>query len=287
MMRNLILELRRVRGWITMRWRFAGMVTLGVVAVAATLLIEGYVVLGFTVLTLGAAATWLTGIWVVPGGIDAYYRKVTRLLRDSYVQSLCHNGTQIERLRSLTHNVAVLVSSTDGDARYKDILAECEQIDGVLNGEHMGHDQIYHQVAAHRRQLLELEKKLKRGQADSLDVHLTAILGERALVMTGIPSSARRLLENQHQQLVRIKSPAAVRVQHRHYVRILEEYISALAELDRAMANEGGENEIDDMSAIADVRRHQWRSSAEAYAGELRLQWVDPKRINGQASITG
>ena len=57
-MRKSILELRRVRGWITMRWRFAGMVALGIVAVAATLLIEGFVVLGLAALMLGALASW-------------------------------------------------------------------------------------------------------------------------------------------------------------------------------------------------------------------------------------
>ena len=105
----------------------------------------------------------------------------------------------------------------------------------------MGHDQVYYQIASHRGQLLDLKKKLEQRQADSLDMRLTPILRERALVMTGIPSLAQRLLEDQHQQLVRMKSPAGVRMQHRHYVRILEEYISALAELYRAMANESDE----------------------------------------------
>lgn len=287
MMRKLILELRGVRGWITMRWRFAGMVALGIVAVAATLLIEGFVVLGLAALTLGALASWLAGIWVIPGGTDAYYRRITRLLRDSFIQSRCHNATQLERLRNITQNVAVLAHSKDRDALYQGVFAECEQIDGALSGKDMGSNKIFYRIANHRGQLLDIKKKLEQKQADSLDMRLAPILGERALVMTEIPSSAQRILEDQHQQLVRMKLPAGARVQHQHYVRTLEEYISALAELDRAMANESDANEIDHMSTITDARRLQWRNLAEAYAEELRLLWVDPKRMHGQASVTG
>jgi hypothetical protein len=46
------------------------------------LVVEDHIAIGSIVLLASAAATWLTGLWVVPWGIDAYSRKLSHIMRD-------------------------------------------------------------------------------------------------------------------------------------------------------------------------------------------------------------
>jgi hypothetical protein len=58
---------------------------LGTVATGLLLLVERHLVAGLAVLLTSAGVTWLTGLWVAPGGADAYSRKLSRIMRDWFV----------------------------------------------------------------------------------------------------------------------------------------------------------------------------------------------------------
>ena len=77
--------LYRVRAQVAPRLvagtRFIG---LGVVALGGFLVAEGNVVIGSLTLVACVPLTWVTGVWAVPGSIDAYLGKITSIVNDCY-----------------------------------------------------------------------------------------------------------------------------------------------------------------------------------------------------------
>jgi hypothetical protein len=290
LIRKLTLGLRETRAQLTTRRRarlqFASTIALGLMAAAAVLLLDGLVIWGLAVFALGTLASWLVGIWVVPGGNDAYYRRVTRVLRESFTQARADNAVHLEKLRAMTHSIAVLAQPKSKDTVYRELLAECEQIDDMISGSHDGVDQMFHQITSHQRRLLAIKKTLEQDTAKSSDNSLAPILGERALAVAEILDLVQHVLDAQCRQFVKMRSPREMEAQHRHYVETLDAYISALRDLCQAMADEGDESKTENLSSLADMRRRQWRSLAEDFAEELRLSWVDPRGMAEQATST-
>jgi hypothetical protein len=74
---------RALRARITRR-RSSGLrvLALGTVATGLLLVIEQHLGVGLAVLLTSAGVTWLAGLWVAPWGIDAYSRKLSRIMRE-------------------------------------------------------------------------------------------------------------------------------------------------------------------------------------------------------------
>ncbi len=285
--RYLILGLRRLRAQITSRqharWKFASTAAISLIAAAVLLLLDGFMILGIGVFVLGGLASWLTGIWVVPGGMDGYYRKVSRVLRDTHVQSQQYYETAVKELRDLTSSIAQLSQSHGGEGSYRKIIAECKEIDGLMNNKEISFDRV-HQVARHRQHLLEFGKSFGQSQADAVNQPLAEIFVRRASAILGVFDTAHELLSNQGRKLTSIRAPATLRVQHQRYIDILSAYVSALGDVCKVVLQDSESSRDENLVAVASARHQEWREFTQIYSDELRRSWIDPTRGIGRVS---
>lgn len=284
---KVILGLREARARITTRQRtwaqFASTIALCLIAGGLLLLLDGFVIWGIAVFTLGILASWLVGIWVVPGGVDAYYRRVSRVLRGTTAQGQRHHDEYIKELRSLTNSIASLKQSQEGEDLFNEILVECKMIDEVADDEDMGLDRV-RPMDGHRRRLLDLVKSFEYSNAGPINQDLATLLVKRASVVVGIFYTAQQLLEAQVRFLVRIKPPTTLEAQHQSYIEVIQAYVFTFGDLYKAISGDS-DNGIDEvLLAKANARHQEWRRATQAYSDELRLFWVNPRRMIGQVS---
>lgn len=247
------------------------------------MLLDGFVIQGIAVFALGMLASWLVGIWVVPGGVDAYYRRVSRVLRDATAQGQRHHDEYVKELRGLTNSIASLSQSHEGGDLVNEILAECEMIDEVADDEGMGLDRV-RPMDGHRRRLLDLGKSFEYSNADPINQDLATLLVKRASVIVGVFYTAQQLLEAQVRFLVGIKCPTTLEAQHQSYIEVVQAYVLTFGNLYKAISGDS-DNGIDEgLLAVANARHQEWRRATQAYSDELRLFWVNPRRMIGQVS---
>lgn len=81
---------------------------LGVIGAGVLLVVEDHTASGSIVLLVGAAVTWLVGLWVMPWGIDAYSRKLSHIMRDWLADLRGEESRELTRLRAIISEVTCL-----------------------------------------------------------------------------------------------------------------------------------------------------------------------------------
>lgn len=281
----MILGLRRLRGRITTRqharWQFASLFAFCLIAAAILLLLEGYVILGIATLMLGGLASWLTGLWVMPGSVDGYYRKLSRILRDIDVQNKRNKDIDDKDLRSLTLRIAELGRSRKEDKLYKEIIAECEMIDTLIENR-IGFDHV-REIGEHRRRLLKFGNVCEANTADPTRQELARTIVRRASVIVRDFDAAYELLESQACRVVGIKVPVKLKTQHQRYLEALNAYITAFGDVREVMIVQDKDENIEgDVVAAASARRQELANLTQVLSDEQHLSWRDPRRAAGR-----
>lgn len=97
-------RLRAARGWVTARlgWRraFSALALLLLVA-GVVFVLDGATAAGVALVLVGVVPAWLSGMVVVPFGLDAYERRVTRAMWDRNGAILAGWGTGARRLQEI------------------------------------------------------------------------------------------------------------------------------------------------------------------------------------------
>ncbi len=281
----MILGLRRFRGRITTRrharWQLASLLALCLIAAAVLLLLEGFVMLGIATLTLGGLASWLTGLWVMPGSVDGYYRKLSRVLRDIDMQDKQSKDIGVKELSSLTLSIAELVRSLKEDESYQEIVAECEMIDALIEDRGKGFYRV-REIGEHRRRLLKFGNICEANEADPMSQELATIVVRRASVIVRNFDAAYELLESQARRVMGIKAPVKLKSRHQRYLEALNAYVTAIGDVREVIVQDKDDNLEEKLVSIASARYHELANLTQILSDEQHLSWRDPRGAAGR-----
>lgn len=133
-MHSVIDILYRVRTQVAPRLvagtRFIG---LSVVALGGFLAVEGNIVIGSLTLVASVPLTWVTGVWAVPGSVDAYLGKITGIVNDCYTNLQYDSHSLWKGLKDIKRDVQSLTPSQDRLEMHQAVLADINQIEVVLS----------------------------------------------------------------------------------------------------------------------------------------------------------
>ncbi len=250
-----------MRARIATHGAIGSVVALAIPALGALLILNGDLAIGIVLGALAVCGTWLAGLWVVPGSVEAYHRRVGRILRDGAASYERVYVPCVEEMRATTSRLADQMPLVD-------IVGPCERIDALLSEDTVRFVDKMSRLIEHRRQLLE---------AHGTTNEVAELIGRRVAVISELPRLREAPATGELRKLEGVSAPLAVRERHEHYIRALSD---AIASQRACVALFDGLNGGDG-SRLLEVARDRARALGALDAQlreERRMIWNRPRR---------
>lgn len=129
--------MRRVRGWLAetrIRRQCALVVSCAVAAGVLILVLDGQVLAAVALAAGGVLCAWLSSLWVVPGGRDAYYSRTATAI-NTWLQEVGYwrdEDRVIESTAAARKRIAKIRVPEDLSAQRAEVLAALEEYEAAL-----------------------------------------------------------------------------------------------------------------------------------------------------------
>jgi hypothetical protein len=227
-------------------------------------------VLGLVALSLGVTLTWMTGIWVMPGGVDAYCRRFTRLSHEVRLAHDSDYAQQIKKLHETTNRFVSIIEQGDELSTFEEALDECKTVDDMLSVETITFGNRLFQLVIHHRKLIAMS------HAADIDAQVSEVLAHRAVLIADLPRVKKRALQVQMETLETMRVPSQLRSQHYAFLETFSNYLATLelsTELFESQDDAYVNRQIKMMASMSD----RLNDLSRIYGQYLRMTWTDPR----------
>ncbi len=244
------LYLYALRSQIASRWAvLSQLVALFVVAAALFELIEGDIAIGGGLGLIGIGASWLAGLWVVPGGTDAYLRKLAVIMRDAQTDLWFERYKRSEQLRATVAKVASLEPSERDAGTQGRILATMDQVEALIDDRTIPFADRADGIFEQSRLLYEICVALNHQTGPYAELAAEALHEFRGAIVASMEES-EELLRRHIDYVTKVRPPQSWRASHHELLSALTDHTTAVGRYYAAAQGDSRE-EVD--KAIACV----------------------------------
>jgi hypothetical protein len=268
----MINALYRVRARVAPRLaagtRFIG---LGIVALGGFLAAEGHATIGVVVLVASVPATWLTGVWVVPWSMDAYFVRLSNIINDSYINLQYENHRQREQLKDIANEIKGLDPPRDRLDLHQQILTDICRVDEILNDKSVSFSDRAIDILGPSRSLRHAYTELDH---DSREPYVSAVAGALGRYKDRIDEDRERNQQSLRRLLVRANKlgpPGSLAERHGNYLRALDEYVSSMSAYYAAIRDREA-IAIRKAAGMVEVAYADLEATSHRYVTELQLR---------------
>jgi hypothetical protein len=273
--------LYRVRAQVAPRLvagtRFIG---LGVVALGGFLVAEGNVVIGSLTLVACVPLTWVTGVWAVPGSIDAYLGKITSIVNDCYTNLQYDSHHRREGLKEIKREAQGLIPPQDRLEMHQAVLADIGQIEVVLSDSTASFADRAVGVVESSRALRQIGADFDGRPTEAYIKALTEVLERYRRLSDSSKGKNQQSLHRLQGRVSKLRPPKSLSKRHSQYLEVINGYISAMNAY--CAMNEATEAEIRVAAVNVESAYAKLDAKSREYIGELRLR---TGHVRGTATV--
>jgi hypothetical protein len=225
--------LYRIRAKISPMWgggtRF---VALGGVAVGIVLITDDYTAIGASLLVASVPVSWLTGMWMVPGSVDAYFVKMSSIMTEASTNLYSENVWLRRQLGDIATAVDRLEPSQTRVDVYRRIVTDIGLIEEILDDKSIKFADravgLLRPSLSLRSVLSELESELSEPYVEPYVREMVSLL---ARYKHRVDESKERNAESLRRLVRRaegVRRPGFLADRHRQYIQILNVYMSCM-----------------------------------------------------------
>jgi len=243
---------------------------LGVVAVGLVLVADGYTPLGIILLVASVPVSWLTGMWMIPGSVDAYFVKMSHIMNDSAVNWRSDSFWLRQRLGDIATQITGLKPPQERIDLHGRILADVGRIEEILDDKSVKFvdraTSMLQPSQSLRRAYTQLESDSDPGdhyakEMESLLARYKRCVDENRARNT---KSLRHLVKRAEQ----LRRPDSLMDSHNDYLRFLDAYMSGMIAYYEA-TRDGDTKTVRAAAAGAEVAHARLEDRSREYFTEL------------------
>jgi hypothetical protein len=243
---------------------------LGVVAVGLVLVADGYTPLGVILLVASVPASWLTGMWMMPGSVDAYFVKMSNIMNESAVNWNSDNFWLRQQLGDIATKIKCLKPPQKRLDLHRRVLADVGRIEEILDDKAV-------KFVDRAVSLLQPSQSLRHAyteldsESDPSEHYVSEMVSLLARYKRCVDESRTRNAKSLKRLVRRAKKlrwPGSLMDSHNGYLRILDAYMSCMIAYYAATRDSDTET-VKKAAAAAEVAHAQLEDRSRDYFAEL------------------
>lgn len=210
---------------------------------ALYLFAEDDLLAGCVLLAATVPATWLAGLWVMPGGADAYMQRTSRIIKAGFSDVRQEGDKRRARLSAITDMIARLDPPEELKDFHIGVIETLREFDSIQNV-------AIEELEKTARRRFELRARvngflddLRSAPRDVVYVQGAGKLLREWAAITVDTAEIEQKLDNLDEKLRKVKAPPSLADRHAVYVAAFDDYIQSMISFYRA-------NKGDDIDSI-------------------------------------
>jgi hypothetical protein len=246
-------------------------IALGGVAIGLVLVADGYTPLGAVLLVASVPVSWLTGMWMMPGSVDAYFVKISNVMNESAVNWRSENVWLRQRLGDITTKINHLEPPQKRLDLHLRILADVGSIGEILDDQSGKFVDRATRLVQPSQSLRRAYTELDESESDPGEQYLKEVVSLLARYRRCIDESRARnvkWLRRLVRRTEKLRRPGSLADSHNDYLRILDSYISCMVAY-YAAAQDSDTEAVRRAAATAEMAHTRFEDRSRDYFAEL------------------
>jgi hypothetical protein len=248
-------------------------VALGVVAAGLVLIADGYMPLGVILLVASVPVSWLTGMWMIPGSVDAYFVKMSNIMYDSAVNWHSDNFRQRQQLGGIATKIRRLKPPRKRLDLHRRVLTDVDRIEEIMDDKTV---KFVDRVVG----LLEPSRSLRRAytelasEGDPRERYVKEMVSLLAQYKRRINESKTqnvKSLRRLARRAEKLRRPGSLVDSHNGYLRVLDAYMSCMIDY-YAVTQDSDTETVRRAAAAVEVAHAKLEGRSRDYFAELLVK---------------
>jgi hypothetical protein len=217
-----------LRSHVAARWTIWSRVLVFTgIAVALSLLVEGYLVGGLVILVVSIPSSWLSGLWVIPWSTDTYLRNLALIMRNARNDIWYAGYQRSEQLGILRAEVMDLTPPQRYIDIHEHMLIIIGQLRDIIDDEKGDFTDRAVTIFDRCRLLFDIRIGLEN-ESDSYSRLIRQALDKYRLIITSGMNESEDSLRRNTSRIKKLRPPGKWITWHKGYVLALTDYTAAV-----------------------------------------------------------
>jgi hypothetical protein len=223
----MVSALRRWRSTVMRHERLADYCALSMATVGLALVFYRGNIYGVFAVVGSICLSWLSGVWVVPGSVDSYVRRMNKIIHTSLEESWARVDHYSSRSREIAEELEHMMPSREYGSFQKCLLKQFSATDDLVRDRSSFSDRAT-LMFEQRKKLLNTRHRLETLSGQAYIDGLVHIVTKRISLAQASAAEIRMPFVTARAQIARIKPPIPWRARHHSYVKTIDAYLTAV-----------------------------------------------------------